>query len=102
MVITGALDFFTTSRSGESLEPNLGSPASLAAWAARASGVQVLAVITAAAPMTALRTRNDLRSIPSGRFAVAGTSGASGVSLEFGSVVIVCFGLIFFVDCRDR
>src|SRR6185436_14189915 len=95
MVITGALDFFTTSRSGERLEPSLGSPASLAACAARASGVQVLAVITAAAPMTALRMRNDRRSMPAGRSSVEDAAGGTMLSLESGFVFMV-FALVGF------
>src|SRR6185503_12943011 len=65
-VITGPLDLFTTSRSGESLAPILGAVASFAACWARASGVHALPVITAAAPMTALRMRKDRRSRPEG------------------------------------
>src|SRR5690242_19170393 len=65
----GPLDFLTTSRSGDMSSPSLAvvvftSDASLAACWARASGVHVLPVITAAAPMTALRTRKARRSMP--------------------------------------
>src|SRR3954470_19897704 len=61
--MTGPLDCFTTFSSGEVAPPSFGAPASLAACAARASGVQVRPVITAAAPITALRTRNARRSM---------------------------------------
>src|SRR5688572_33484417 len=61
--MTGPLDFFTTFKSGERVAPCFGAPASLAAWAARASGVQLRPVITAAAPITPLRMINDRRSI---------------------------------------
>src|SRR5262245_23723861 len=60
--MTGPLDCLTTFRLGESVAPILGAPASLAACWARASGVQVAPVIAAAAPMTALRIRNERRS----------------------------------------
>src|SRR4051812_894319 len=78
MVITGPLDFLTTSRSGESgAEPTLTAPASLAAWLARASGVHSFPVMTAAAPMTALRMRNDRRLIPEGMSGPARLTGNS-------------------------
>src|SRR4051812_7191658 len=88
MVMTGALALFTTSRSGERREPSFGSVASFAAWAARASGVHVLAVITAAAPMTALRMMKDRRLMPSGRSAVSGKFGRAASSWGLGSVFI--------------
>ena len=47
-VITGPLDFFTTFRLGDRPAAFLGCAASFAAWAARASGVQVVPVMTAA------------------------------------------------------
>src|SRR6185503_10443070 len=91
--MTGPLDFFTTSRSGESLEPILGSAASFSACWARASGVQALPVITAAAPMTALRMRNDRRSTPAGTSASATAAGSCGLSAGFdvGFIVFLCF-----------
>ena len=57
MVITGSLDFFTTSKSGEieesfaSARPVLLFASLLRRLAGGASGVQVVPVITAAAPM---------------------------------------------------
>src|SRR5262249_43993439 len=61
--MTGPSDFLTTSRSCD-MEPPIGcdpsflaGAASFAACWARASGVQVAPVITAAAPMQALRIR---------------------------------------------
>jgi hypothetical protein len=72
------LDFFTTFRSGESVAPIFGLPAaSLAAWAARASGVQALPVITAAAPMTALRIRNERRSMVDGNSEITDSAATS-------------------------
>jgi hypothetical protein len=63
--------------------------ASFAACAARASGVQVVPVITAAAPMTALRMRNVRRSMP-GEFSVAaGAAGMLGVVSGLGCVLMV-------------
>src|SRR3954469_15105124 len=101
--MTGALDFFTASRSGDILSPSfgsiLGSDASFVARAARASGVQLVPVITAAAPITALRMRNERRSTP-----VVGGGAASGVvagvgvdPLTVSCVVIVL--LLFRVPC---
>ena len=52
--------------------PAWAAAASLAACWARASGVQVVPVITAAAPMTALRMRNDRRSMFNGSNGVSG------------------------------
>ena len=80
MVITGPLDLFTTSRSGE-IEPEFRAgleAASLAACAARASLVQVVPVMTAAAPITAFRIRKVRRSIFSG-----GVDAFSGVGVSF-------------------
>src|SRR5436305_11484927 len=62
----GPFDFLTTLRSGERVAPSLGAAASLAACCARASGVHVLPVITAAAPMTAFLIKNERRSNPAG------------------------------------
>src|SRR4029434_11204652 len=88
MVMTGPLDFFTTSRSGDNLAPNFGAPASFSACAARASGVQARAVITAAAPMTALRMRKDRRSMFEES---ADASGKAGDGVSFlGEVFIWC------------
>src|SRR3954452_9490328 len=86
--MTGPLDFLTTSRLGERSPPSLCSPASLAALAARDSGVQVLPVITAAAPMTALRTMKDRRLISEG---IAGSSGNAG-----GSASLLVLGVFMF------
>src|SRR6186997_2107346 len=93
--MTGPLDFFTTFKSGESLEPILGAAASLAACWARASGVQALPVITAAAPMTLLRMMKDRRSMPAGTSVSAGTAG-NGVhswGFDFEFIMVLCFGL---------
>src|SRR4029079_14606730 len=87
MVITGPLDFFTTLRSGDrGAEPTLTPDDSFAACCARASGVQTFPVITAAAPMTALRMRKDRRSIPCG---ITGSSGNSGNNCSLFDVFIL-------------
>src|SRR6478672_6860159 len=78
--MTGPLDFFTTSRSGDMVAPNFGAPASFVACWARASGVHVRPVMTAAAPMTALRMRNERRSTPAGK-AESGADGDGRLSL---------------------
>src|SRR5215469_7436639 len=97
MVITGPFDFFTTSRSGDiEVESSGGSSdceaASFVACWARASGVHVLPVITAAAPMIALRIRKVRRSMPEG---IAGSAGFAWNSLSFlgegGVFIVVCF-----------
>src|ERR1700757_1489236 len=76
--MTGPLDLFTTSRSGDiEVESTLGAADSFAAWAARVSRVQTDPVITAAAPMTALRMMNDRRSMFSGSDDVSGNSGTN-------------------------
>src|SRR6516225_3364166 len=72
MVITGPLDLFTTSRSCDiEVESSGGNgdfaAASFAACWARASVVQTVPVIAAAAPITAFRMRKVRRSIFSGR-----------------------------------
>src|SRR6266850_4457357 len=92
--MTGPLDFFTTSRSGDIVEPCLGCAASFAAWAARVWGVQGTPVIAAAAPMTALRMRNERRSTPEGMFESAGDGRNSPSSLaEVGVLMVLAPGL---------
>src|SRR5262245_1596993 len=93
-VITGPLDLFTTSRSGDIVVPSLGASflgcaASFAACAARASGVQVVPVSAAAAPMTPLRMRNDRRSTPEGMADSSGGFGNSPSSLGEVGVLIL-------------
>src|SRR5262245_54356090 len=93
-VITGPLDLFTTSRSGDIVVPSLGGSflgwaASFAAWAARASGVQVVPVSAAAAPMTPLRMKNERRSTPGGTD--SGGSFAMSPS-SFGEVGVLMLG----------
>src|SRR5262245_60599689 len=82
--MTGPLDFFTTSKSADIVAPSLGPSASFLACWARASGVQVLPVITAAAPMTALRIRNFRRSTPAGVPDSAGAPNSPSSLAEFG------------------
>src|SRR6185503_6625700 len=91
--MTGPLDFFTTFRSGDILEPILGAAASLAACWARAAGVQALPVITAAAPMTPLRMMKDRRSMPAGTSVSARTAGGPMPSWGFDFVFIMFLGL---------
>src|SRR6516225_5150314 len=67
-VITGPFDCFTTFKFGDMEVESSGgngdfAAASLAACAARASRVQVVPVITAAAPITALRMMKVRRSM---------------------------------------
>src|ERR1041384_2041195 len=95
-VITGPLDSFTMARSGDMvLESSLGLPvpgfaaASFAACAARASGVQIVPVIAAAAPITAWRIRNARRSIFSGRFDSAANSGNTLSLSDDGLLIVV-------------
>src|SRR5215471_10936912 len=89
-VITGPLDCFTTFRLGESL----GTSASFAAWAARASGVIVFPVMTIAAPMTALRMRNERRLMLDGIVDSAGSPLESVSRPAAGVLFIRAFGLI--------
>src|SRR5215831_9091675 len=92
-VITGPLDCFTTLRLGESL----GISASFAAWAARDSGVIVFPVITIAAPMTALRMRNERRLMLDGIVASTG-SPVESASRSIGGVLFIrAFGLMVLV-----
>src|SRR4051794_9784211 len=81
---------------GERFAPSLGATASFAACAARASVVQTLPVMTAAAPMTAFRTIKLRRSILAGRFSAGrfSTVGNSGkmswfLSVEDGVLMMV-------------
>src|SRR5205809_2046452 len=92
--MTGPLDFLTTSRSGERAPPILGAPASFAAWAARASGVQVLPVITAAAPIAALRMMKDLR-LRFERIADSAGNAGEGASFSVWAVFMFTFFFIF-------
>src|SRR2546423_3933227 len=72
--------------------------ASLAACCARASIVQTVPVIAAAAPITALRMRNVRRSIFSGRFDSAGNSGNRGsLFVEDVSLIVVPAGFCWLV-----
>jgi hypothetical protein len=85
MVITGPLDLFTTSKSGDIEVEFTGgkadlAAASVAACRARASGVQVLPVITAAAPMTALRMMKARRLISNLIIGSAGNAGLGSLS----------------------
>ena len=65
---------------------------SFAAWAERASRVQVVPVITAAAPITAFRMRNVRRSMVAGRFGSAGGSGNNpSLLVECGVLMILVF-----------
>jgi hypothetical protein len=91
MVITGPLALFTTSKSDDMVvESSAGSgdfaAASFAACWARASGVQVLPVITAAAPMTALRMMKDRLFKFEG---MAGSQGKPGNSPSFLDFVLI-------------
>src|SRR5215213_10046452 len=92
--MTGPLDVLTTSRSGERAELILrpASPpeaafadccaaASVAACCARASGDHVVPVITAAAPIAALRMRNARRSMPEGMLIGPAETGSNSSSL---------------------
>src|SRR5215831_7998604 len=95
--MTGPFDLFTTSKSGDIVaEFNLGAPASLAAWAARAWRVQVVPVITAAAPMMALRMTKVRRSMLSERDDVSGKAGNRSSLLSCGFMAfysqVCCFG----------
>src|SRR5262245_1216311 len=69
-------------------------PASFAAWWARASAVQVRPVIAAAAPMTALRMKNERRSIPGGTSDSLGNSWNGPSSLGEVGVLMSCSGLV--------
>src|SRR6516225_3592733 len=72
--------------------------ASFAACAARASLVQIVPVIAAAAPITAFRMRNVRRSMFSGRFSSAENSGngLSFLSDDFVLITVVCWLEFFY------
>src|SRR4029077_2384221 len=97
-VITGPLDLFTTSKSCDMEVESSGgnglfSAASLAACWARASAVQTVPVIAAAAPITAFRMRTVRRSIFSGRFSSAENSGNTlSLSSEDFLLIVVVVG----------
>jgi hypothetical protein len=102
MVITGPLDLFTTSKSDDmEVESNGGNgdfaAASFAACWARASGVQTFPVITAAAPMTALRMMKARRLIFDGIADSSGKPGESALLLGVCGVFIkfLCLNFVF-------
>src|SRR6516225_2662133 len=99
MVITGPLDLFTTSSSGDMVAPSLGLSASFAACWARASGVQVVPVIAAAAPMTALRMRNARRSMPVGMMDSSGGGNSPSSLTESG--VFMGLLLVWYGEVRE-
>jgi hypothetical protein len=100
------LDLFTTSKSDDMEVESSGgngdlAAASVAACRARASGVQVAPVITAAAPMTALRMMKARRLMFDGIADSAGKAGKSG-SLSAAFVAFIsykCFGFSGYLGC---
>jgi hypothetical protein len=100
-VMTGPFDCLTTFKSGDMVEesnfgfPAAGFVASFAACAARASFVQTRPVITAAAPMTALRIMNVRRSMYEPGFDVSGNSGNNSVSLSSDGFMVWALGFGF-------
>jgi hypothetical protein len=92
------LDLFTTSKSCDIEVESSGGNGDLAAasfsacWA-RASGVQTRPVITAAAPMTALRMMKDRRLIFDGIANSSGNAGNDPSRLAAAGVLIVLCSL---------
>src|SRR6185312_13084394 len=100
--MTGPLDFLTTLRfSDMELESSGGrdgfAAASVAACWARAWGVQALPVITAAAPITALRMMNVRRSMPEAIVGWMVSFSGGAPFLGEGDVFIFRFSWFFFI-----